>query len=84
MKGFADGLIGKRFKSGFPPKFDDFADCKKLFVAQFFGDRDSVTDEDIVGIINASQLPKQIDEVWLTGREWVSLDDYELTWERVR
>ena len=82
LKGFADRFDREANKSA--PKFDDFADCKKLFVAQFFGDRDSVTDEDIVGIINASQLPKQIDEVWLTGREWVSLDDYELTWERVR
>ena len=24
------------------------------------------------------------EQVWLTGREWVSLDDHELAWERVR
>ena len=82
LKGFADRFDREANKAA--PKFDDFSDCKKLFVVQFFGDHDSVTDEDIVGTINASQLPKQIDEVWLTGREWISLEDHELTWERVR
>ena len=82
MKGFADRFDREANKAA--PKFDDFADCKKLFVVQFFGESDAVNDEDIVGIIKASQVPEQIDEVWLTGREWVSLDDYELTWERVR
>ena len=81
LKGFTDRFDREANKAA--KKFHDFADCKKLFVVQFFGERDGVNDEDIVGIIKASQLPKQIDEVWLTGREWVSLEDYELVWERV-
>ena len=82
LKGFADRFEREAHKSA--PKFDDFADCKRLFVVQFFGEGYAVTDEDIVGIIRASQLPHQIDEVWLTGRQWVSWKDYELAWDRVR
>ncbi|MCE2502037.1 MAG: hypothetical protein J4G13_14435 [Dehalococcoidia bacterium] len=82
LEGFAERFAREASKAA--PKFDDFADCKRLFVVQFFGESDIVNDEGIVGIIKASQVPEQIDEVWLTGREWVSLDDYELTWERVR
>ena len=82
LKGFADRFVREANKAA--PKFDDFANCKKLFVVQFFGERDAVNDSDIVGIIDESQVPDQIDEVWLTGREWVSLEDYELAWERVR
>ena len=82
MKGFADRFDRETNKAA--PKFDDFANCKKLFVVQFFGEHDIVNDEDIFGIIKESQLPKQIDQVWLTGREWVSSEDYELAWERVR
>lgn len=82
LEGFADRFNREASKAA--QKFDDFTDCLKLLVVQFFGDSDHATDEDIVGIITASQLPKQIDQVWLTGREWVSLDDHELVWERVR
>ena len=82
LEGFADRFNREANKAA--PKFDDFAECKKLFVVQFFGEDDTMTDEDIVGITKESQLPKQLDEVWLTGREWVSMDEYELVWERVR
>ena len=53
-------------------------------VVQFFGQSDSVMGEEIIEIIKESRVPSQIDQVWLTGREWVSQDDYELAWERVR
>ena len=65
-------------------KFDEYADCHKLVVVQFFGESDCVMDEDIIDIAKAVRLPNQIDQVWLTGRKWVSLNDYELAWERVR
>ena len=56
----------------------------KLLAVQFFGESELLTDEEIVEVINAARIPNQIDQVWLTGREWVNLDDYELDWERVR
>ena len=65
-------------------KFEAYTNDLKLLVVQFFGEGDYAKDEDIVEIIHAAQLPNQIDQVWLTGREWVSIDDYELAWERVR
>ena len=65
-------------------KYGEYADCQKLLVVQFFGEHEFVMDEDIIKIIKKSRVPNQIDQVWLTGREWVSLDDYELAWERIR
>ena len=81
--------------AGFAQRFDretnradqkiyDYDDCQRLVVVQFFGESECVTDEDILEIIKASRLPEQIDQVWLTGREWVSLYEDELAWERVR
>ena len=72
----------KQTKAG--KKYDEYPNCQKLLVVQFFGESDSVTDEDIIEIIKAEQIPNQIDQVWLTGGEWVGLDDYEFAWERVR
>ena len=82
LEGFAERL--DREVSRASRKFDEYADCQKLIVVQFFGESESVLDEDIIDIAKAARLPSQIDQVWLTGREWVSLDEYELVWERVR
>ncbi len=82
LEGYAERFAREADKAG--QKFDDFSDCKKLLVVQFFGESELVTDEEIIEIVKAARIPKQIDEVWLTGREPVSLDDYELAWERIR
>ena len=82
LAGFAERFDREARKAG--RKFDEHTDCKKLLVVQFFGDGDYVTDEEVISMIKAAQLPKQIDQVWLTGREPVSLDDHDLAWERVR
>ena len=82
LAGFADRFGREATKSG--KKYDEYTNCQKLLVVQFFGESDSVMYEEIIEIIKAARIPNQIDQVWLTGREWVSLDDYELAWERVR
>ena len=82
LEGFAERLDREVNRAS--RKFDEYADCQKLVVVQFFGESDSVMDEDIIEIARAVRLPKQIDQVWLTGRDWVSLDEDELVWERVR
>ena len=82
LAGFAERFGREADRAG--QKYGEYANCEKLLVVQFFGESDSVIDEEIVEIIKESQVPNQIDQVWLTGREWVSADDYELAWERVR
>ena len=82
LAGFAERFDREANKAG--KKYDEYPNCQRLLVVQFFGESDSVMDEEIIEIVKAARIPNQIDQVWLTGREWVSLDDYELAWERVR
>ena len=65
-------------------KFEGYTGFLRLLVVQFFGEGESLLDEDITEIVKRAKLLGKIDQVWLTGREWVSLDDYELAWERIR
>ena len=82
LAGFAERFDREANKAG--KKYDEYPNCQRLLVVQFFGESDSVMDEEIIEIVKAARIPNQIDQVWLTGREWVSLDDHELAWERVR
>ena len=82
LEGFAERFGREANNAG--KKYDEYPNCQKLLVVQFFGESDSVTDEDIFEIIRAAQIPNQIDQVWLTGGGWVGLNDYEFDWERVR
>ena len=82
LAGFAERFVREENKA--EKKFDDYCNCKKLLVVQFFGESCSVKDEEIVEIVKKAQLASHIDQVWLTGREWVNPYDYQLAWERVR
>ena len=82
VAGFSERFEREANRAG--EKYGEYADCQKLLVVQFFGEQEFVMDKDIIKIIKESRVPNQIDQVWLTGREWVSLDEYELAWERVR
>ena len=66
-------------------KFVQYADCRKLLLVQFFGEMVSgVGDEEIIEIIRAAHLPKEIDEVWVAREQWVDLDESEIVWQWVR
>lgn len=66
-------------------KFDRYADCRKLFLVQFFGNTlNGVDDEEIVEIIKSARLPAAIDEVWAAREEWVGLNESEIRWEHIR
>ena len=82
LEGFAERFCREANKAG--KKYDEYPNCLKLLVVQFVGEGSSLMDEDIIEIIKTARIPNEIDQVWLTGREWTSLDDYELAWERVR
>ena len=82
LAGFAKRFVREASRAG--EKYGEYADCQRLLVVQFFGESELINSEEIVDTVKAARIPMQIDQVWLTGREWVSDDDYELAWERVR
>jgi hypothetical protein len=63
-------------------KFCDYAAARKLFLVQFYGDAQVISDEDLLGVIKSANLPEEIDEVWYAVHDWVSHYDYTITWER--
>jgi len=65
-------------------KFSDYSDCLRLLLVQFFGDIEfGPTDEEIRAIVIGSQLLKDINQVWVADKNWISEDDYELEWVRI-
>ena len=66
-------------------KFKEFVDCRKLFLVQFLGDQsDVLLDEDLLGIVQTTKLPRLIDEVWVAFRDWINAYEYEVGWRQVR
>ncbi|MCY4115227.1 MAG: hypothetical protein OXG33_15025 [Chloroflexi bacterium] len=65
-------------------KFSDYSNCLRFLLVQFFGDPEfGPTDEEIKTIVASSQLPRNIDQVWVADEKWVSADDYEIKWVRI-
>ena len=66
-------------------KFAQYADCRKLFLVQFFGDTfGGVGDKEITEMVKSACLPEVIDEVWVARLEWVGLNESEILWEQIR
>ncbi len=66
-------------------KFVSYSDCLKLLLVQFYGSSSLlVLEEDIIDVIQSAQLPNLIDQVWVAQQDWISLDDYEIAWRRIR
>ena len=66
-------------------KFEKYSKCQKVFVVQFYGDGSFyLDDEDITGIVRAPDMPDLVDEVWVAKHDWVSIDDYVVTWKQVK
>jgi hypothetical protein len=63
------------------PKFSAYALARKLVLLDFYGDR--LSEEDIPPLLSRISVPICIDEIWMTKREWVSEDDYEIGFERI-
>lgn len=65
-------------------KFQKYRQCLKLLLVQFHGNGSFILDEDVMQIIKTAELPALIDQVWVAQSDWVSQDNYEVIWERVR
>ena len=66
-------------------KFNEYSHCLKFLLVQFRGESSfTLDDDDMVEIIQSSNLPEMIDQVWVAQPDWVSEDEYELSWLHVR
>ena len=73
-----------RAAKGAAAKFEEYYNCRKILLVQFFGDDPLIMDEDIIQIIKSARLPNMINEVWLAQHDWISEDDYVVGWNRVQ
>jgi hypothetical protein len=63
------------------PKFFAYADARKVVLLDFYGD--SLSEDDIPPLLPRISIPACIDEIWMTKRDWVSEDDYEIGFARI-
>jgi hypothetical protein len=63
------------------PKFSAYALARKVVLLDFYGDR--LSEDDIPPLLSRMAIPVCIDEIWMTKREWVSEDDYEIGFESI-
>ena len=80
--GFADELE-KTFQKA-AAKFEEYPECLKILLVQFHGDDSFILDEDVVQIIESTQLHEMIDQVWLAQYDWSGEDEHTVVWNHVR
>jgi hypothetical protein len=62
-------------------KFIGYEVARKVVLLDFYGNE--LGEEDIPPLMKRIALPQTIDEIWMTKCEWVSLDDFEIGFERL-
>jgi hypothetical protein len=62
-------------------KFTGFEDACKVVLLDFYGDQ--LSEEDIPPLLDRSAVQQIIDEIWMTKRDWISEDDYEIGFQRI-
>lgn len=65
-------------------KFDSYPKALKVVLLDFIGDDDFLLDDDIRRLVGAARCPDEIDQVWVSEQEWVSLTDWEPVFRQVR
>lgn len=63
-------------------KFQRYPNAKRLLIVTFYGDSD-LRDEELITIIQETEIPSCIEEVWCTYHEWMTEWEYELNWRRI-
>ena len=62
-------------------KFSGYPNARKVVLLDFFGD--DLNEEDIAPLVATISIPTVIDEVWMTVKDWISQDDYQIGYERI-
>ena len=80
IAGYVESLDKEAQKAA--QQFERYSHCEKLLLLEFYGEY--LSGPYIIKIIEESPVPDVIDQVWLAHKGWVSEDDYETFWLRVR
>lgn len=78
--GFSDAFLKAAQNAN--QKFCEYSVARKLFLVQFHGDSQVILDEDLLKIIENTELPEQIDEVWYATHNWINEYDFDIFWKR--
>lgn len=62
-------------------KFDGYPDVGRVVLLDFYGT--DFWEDDIPPLMATVTIPPNIDEIWMTKRDWVSEDDFEIGYERL-
>lgn len=83
LRGFAGNL--EKAMEDAEGKFAEFDGYKKILLVSFVGDSSNgILDEDLIELVRAAKLPKEIDHVWGAVPDWISAWDYEVSWQYLR
>lgn len=62
-------------------KFDGYSDTTRVVLLDFFGTE--LWEEDIPPLMGSLSVPENIDEIWMSKREWVSEDSFDIGYDRL-
>jgi len=62
-------------------KFDGYSDATRVVLLDFFGTE--LWEDDIPPLMCSLSIPVNIDEIWMSKREWVSDDRFDIGYERL-
>jgi len=89
LKSRSDALIGiqnifTRQLQDTTKKFFAYPNAQRVMVVQFHTDESVlVTDEDVIKMIQETQIPPTIDEIWIANPEWISQEEFEIAYSRL-
>jgi len=82
LRGISDIFI-KRLQDT-TKKFFAYPNAQRVMVVQFHTDESVlVTDEDVIKMIQETQIPPTIDEIWIANPEWISQEEFEIAYSRL-
>ena len=65
-------------------KFRNWPNTLRVYVVQFIGNDNWVSEDDVESIIKEAETPIEINQVWAAYPKWVNEEDYSIAWKHVR
>jgi hypothetical protein len=62
-------------------KFEKYQHVRRVVLLDFYG-RD-LDEEDIPPLMTGIEIPETVDEIWMSRRDWVSAEDFEIGYQRL-
>lgn len=62
-------------------KFEKYAEMRRVVLVDFYGR--ALHEEDIPALIGEITIPPNLDEIWMSRRDWISEDHFEIGYERL-